>query len=165
MIRFWESIREHKDGHQSLYRISAVILFWAIADGIASFVFPVYLNRVLKDIRLVGLIFGSSSLFGILFDFILGCDQKGRSFKPYFFFSIILSCITYILGFKVNSGWGFLLIMALWGIYFDSLNFGIVDFLSNFTKKQEHAESSGVIEMFYSLGYLIAPIVAGYMIL
>ena len=55
--------------------------------------------------------------------------------------------------------------MALWGIYFDSLNFGIVDFLSNFTKKQEHAESSGVIEMFYSLGYLIAPIVAGYMIL
>ena len=101
----------------------------------------------------------------LFFDFILGCDQNGRSFKPYFFFSIILACITYILGFKVNSALGFLLIMALWGIYFDSLNFGIVDFLSNFTKKQEHAESSGVIQMFYSFGYLIAPIVAGYMVL
>ena len=165
MLRFWESIRKHKDGRQSLYRISVVILFWALADGIASFVFPVYLNQVLKDIRLVGLIFGSSSLFGIFFDFILGCDQNGRSFKPYFFFSIILACITYVLCFKVNSGLRFLLIMALWGIYFDSLNFGIVDFLSNFTKKQEHAESSGVIQMFYSLGYLIAPIVAGYMVL
>lgn len=165
MLRFWESIKKYRDGHQPLYYISIVVLFWALADGIASFVFPVYLNQVLKDIRLVGLIFGSSSLFGILFDFILGCDQNGRSFKPYFVGSIILACITYILGFWANSAMFLLFIMALWGIYYDALNFGIVDFLSHFTRKQEHAESSGVIQMFSSLGYLIAPIVAGYMVL
>ena len=55
--------------------------------------------------------------------------------------------------------------MALWGFYYEALNFALVDFLSGFSKKWEHAQSSGVVQMFYSLGYLLAPLLAGYMIL
>lgn len=165
MLRLFQSLRDYKDGHQPLYYISLVVLFWTIADGIASFAIPVYLKQVFGDLFLVGLIFASSSFFGLFADFYLGSEQKGRVFKPYFILSIIVAAITYLLVFQANSWLVFLLIMALWGVYYEALNFGLIDFLSRFTKKWEHAQCSGVLHMFFSLGYLLAPIIAGFMIL
>lgn len=164
MIRLWRVLKQYRDGHQPLYHISLVLLFWAIADGIASFSLPIFMKQVLGDLFLVGVIFGSSSFFGLLIDFFLGSEQKGRTFKPYFLGSIFLALITYLLVIKANSWQIFLLIMALWGFYFEIINFGLIDFLNRFTKKWEHAQSSGVVQMFSSLGYLLAPLIAGYMI-
>ena len=51
MLRLLRSIKQYKDGHQPLYHISLVILFWALADGIASFVLPVFMKQVFVALR------------------------------------------------------------------------------------------------------------------
>lgn len=165
MLRLFQSLKQYKDGHQPLYYISIVILFWAIADGIASFSLPIFLKQTLNDLSLVGLVIGSSSFFGLIADFIMGSEQKGRTFKPYFVGSVIMAIAAYFLSLKAQSWLVFLLIMAFWGFYYETFNFALIDFLSRFTKKWEHAQSSGVVNMFFALGYLLAPLIAGYVIL
>ncbi|MFC1711101.1 MFS transporter [Patescibacteria group bacterium] len=165
MLRLIRSLKKYQSGHLPLYHISVVVLFWAIADGITSFVLPIFLKQVLKDLFLVGLVFASSSVFGIMADFYYGSEQKGKTFKPYFYLSLLLALLAYVLILFANSWFIFLIVMAFWGVYYQSLNFSIVDFVGRFSKKWEHAQFSGVINMFSSLGYLIAPLIAGYMIL
>lgn len=165
MLRLWESVKKYQASHRSLYRLSIVVLFWALADGIASFAFPVYLKQTLGSLALVGLVFASSSIFGLLTDFYFGSEQKGRSFKPYFFLSIFFAAVAYLIALKAKSVFVFLSIMALWGIYYELINFGIVDFLAHFAQKFERAQSAGVVQMFNSLGYLIAPLIAGASVL
>lgn len=165
MLRLWQAIKQYKDGHQPLYHLSLVILFWSIADGIVSFALPIYLKQVLKDLFLVGLIFASSSFFGLLADIVFGSEQKNRTFRSYFVTSVILAIVAYLLTLKAYSWLSFLLVMALWGVYYESFNFCLVDFLSRFSKKWEHAQASGVVNMFFSLGYLLAPLIAGFVVL
>jgi len=160
MLRFIESIKRYKNDHLPLYRFSLLILFWAIADGIASFSFPIFLQRSLKDLTAVGLVFGSSSLFGLMADLFWGSEQKGKTFKPYFLTAAVCAAAAYIIAISANTIIAFLLIMALWGFYYEAINFTIIDFLSRFTKRFEHAQSSGIVQMFFSLGYLLAPIIA-----
>ncbi|PIS08827.1 hypothetical protein COT75_05105 [Candidatus Beckwithbacteria bacterium CG10_big_fil_rev_8_21_14_0_10_34_10] len=165
MLRLLESIKLYKDGHQPLYRFSLVIIFFTLADGIVSFALPIFMEKTLVNLSLVGLIFGSSSVFGLITAFFLGSEQRGKTYKPYFFQTMVIAAVTFLLALKVNSWLGFLMVMALWGIYYETINFGIIDFLNRFTQKWEHSQSSGVVQMFSSLGYLLGPIIAGYMIL
>lgn len=165
MLRFLQSIKKYQKGHQPLYRFSLVVLFWAIADGVFSFLIPIYMQESLQNLFLMGIIFASSSFFGLLLDFFLGSEQKGRTFKPYFGFSVVLALLTYMLAFKAESPWTFLIIMALWGIYYDSMNFTIVDFVNRFSKKWEHAQSSGVVQMFFSFGVFLGPLLLAYLLL
>jgi len=164
MLRLFDSLKKYRDGHQPLYHISLVVFFWAVADGINSFALPIFMEQVFGDLALVGLVFASSSFFGLLADILMGSEQKGRTFKPYFILSALLAAFSYWLTFKAQSILSFFFIMALWGFYYDALNFGLVDFLSRFSQKDEHSQSSGVVQMLYSLGYLLAPLMAGYMV-
>ncbi|OGD54120.1 hypothetical protein A3J78_02475 [Candidatus Beckwithbacteria bacterium RBG_13_35_6] len=142
-----------------------VILFWSIADGIASFALPIYMEQSLKNLSLVGLIFGCSSVFGLITAFILGSEQKGKTFKPYFYLSAFLAIGCFLLATIAKSWQGFLIIMILWGIYYESMNFCWIDFLGRFSRKWEHANVSGVLEMFSFLGYLLAPLITGFIVL
>ncbi len=165
MLRIIQSLRNYKDDHLPLYHLCLVVLFWSVADGVASFALPIFLNQTFKDLFLVGLVFSSSSMFGLLADIWMGSEQKSRSFKPYFILSLSLAFLAYLLSLFAGSVLTFVLIMALWGFYYEGFNFGVIDFLSHFAKKHEHAQSSGIVQMFVSLGYLLAPLMAGYLII
>jgi len=165
MLRFLQSIKKYRDGHQPLYHISLVVFLWALADGIISFALPIFLKQSFQSLTIVGIIFASSSFFGLIADILLGSEQKGRTFKSYFILSSLLAVSAYLLALKSRSVLSFVIVMALWGFYYDIFNFGLIDFLNKFSSKWEHAQSSGVVQMFFCLGYLIAPITAGYMVL
>ncbi|PIP51951.1 hypothetical protein COX09_04210, partial [Candidatus Beckwithbacteria bacterium CG23_combo_of_CG06-09_8_20_14_all_47_9] len=60
--------------------------------------------------------------------------------------------------------WLFLLAMSLWGVYYDLKNFGSFDFVARFTKTAEHSSSFGVMTVFQAAGYLLAPLIAGWLI-
>jgi len=52
--------------------------------------------------------------------------------------------------------------MGVWGLYYDLLNFGSFDFVSQAVEKGEYVLSSGVMSVFKSLGCFLAPILAGF---
>ena len=164
MLRLFQSLKQYKDGHQPLYHFSLIILFWALADGVFSYVLPVFMEQSLKNLSLVGLVFSSSSVFGLISSFYLGSEQKGRTFKPYYLISMALAIIAYLLALKAHSWFIFIIIMALWGVYYEGINFCWMDFLNRFSQKFEHSGAAGILQMFSALGYLLGPIIAGFLI-
>jgi MFS family permease len=54
--------------------------------------------------------------------------------------------------------------MGLWGVYFDMYGFGLFDFIGRATNPKDHSDGFGLIQIFRSLGLLVAPIIAGYFI-
>ncbi len=164
MLRLFKAIKRYKQGHKPLYRFSLVILFWALADGVVSFALPIYMEQSLKDLALVGLVFGSSSVFGAMGSIFFGFEQKGRTFKPYFLVAMVMAAAAYLLALKAQSWSAFLVIMALWGFYYEGINFCWMDFLGRYTQKTEHSGAAGVMQMFNALGYLLGPLLAGWFI-
>jgi MFS family permease len=55
--------------------------------------------------------------------------------------------------------------MAIWGFYYDLKSFGTLDFMSRYSKKSELAGNFGTNQSFQALGCLLAPLIAGFLII
>ncbi|MDD3035788.1 MAG: MFS transporter [Candidatus Saccharimonadaceae bacterium] len=139
-------------------------MFWCVFDGLLSYITPIVLTEAGFSETMMGIIIGTSSIAGAVFDFFLCRVFKKASFKRIFLIMFIVCAIYPLILWQAKSFWVFIIAMALWGIYYDLFNFGSLDYLGNNTNKQEHASSSGVLQVFRSLGYLLAPIFAGFVI-
>lgn len=150
--------------HEGLYLLSLVILFWAIFDGITSYITPLILTERGLSKTAMGLIIGSSSVTGAVFDFLM-CKVFKNSYWRRIFLVMFCLCAFYLFILAAaQTVWMFILAMALWGIYYDLKNFGSFDFIARFTKVGEHGSSFGVLTVFQAGGYLAAPVVAGLLI-
>ncbi len=150
--------------HQALYLLSLVLLFWAVFDGITSYITPLVLTQGGLSKTMMGLIYASSSVFGAGFDFLM-CKIFKNSYYRRVFLGMFAVCGLYLLSLATaKTIWLFLLAMAFWGIYYDLKTFGSFDFVARFTKVNEHGSSFGVLSVFTAGGYLIAPIIAGLVI-
>lgn len=150
--------------HQGLYFLSLMILFWGIFDGITTYITPLVLTEHGMSKTVMGLIIGSSSVFGAIFDFLMCKIFKNSYFRRSFLLMFGL-CIIYLIVLATASTLSlFLLAMVLWGIYYDLKNFGSFDFITRFTRPNEHSSSFGVLAVFQASGYLVAPIIAGLLI-
>jgi len=54
--------------------------------------------------------------------------------------------------------------MLLWGLYYDLITFGVHDFIAKEVRHDQHASGHAFIGIFKTLGYIIGPILAGFMI-
>jgi MFS family permease len=144
--------------------LSGMIFFWAIFDGILSYVSPiVFSNAGLTNTEL-GIVVGSSSLFGALFDILISRLVKNPHYRRlYLFFFIACAAVPLVLS-QAKTIPFFVLVMALWGIYFDFVNFGNLDFVSRLRDPEQSTFLFGVIMVFKSIGYILAPIIAGLII-
>lgn len=157
-------MRDYGQKHQALYLLSLVILFWAVFDGITTYITPLVLTQGGLSKTAMGLIIGSSSIFGAGFDFLM-CKLFKNSYYRRIFLAMFAFSFFYLLALAAaKTPWLFLLAMVLWGVYYDLKNFGSFDFVVRFTKIQEHSSSFGVISVFQAGGYLLAPIIAGLLI-
>jgi len=74
-------------------------------------------------------------------------------------------CLIYpLLLWQSKTLWLFLLAMAIWGIYYDLHGFGIFDFIGRHTEKKDHSSNFGIIQIFQSLGVILAPLIVGFVI-
>lgn len=150
--------------HEALYLLSLVILFWAVFDGITTYVTPLVLTEGGLSKTAMGLIIASSSIFGAGFDFLMVKIFKNNHWRRLFLLMLAIS-FAYLLALALaKTVWLFLAAMVLWGIYYDLKNFGSFDFVARFTKTDEHSSSFGVITVFQAGGYLLAPLIAGFLI-
>lgn len=154
-------IKGYGNKHKALYVLALMILFWAVYDGIITFITPLIMTESgLSGIQM-GIIIGTSSISGAIFDFIACRIFKNMIFRRMFLIMFVLCFLYPLLLFNANSFWLYLVAMAIWGIYYDLKNFGELDFVARHMAPKEHSSSFGVLQVFKSLGYLIAPILAG----
>ncbi len=147
-----------------LYSLSMMLFFWAIFDGILGYLVPLVVTQAGMSKTEMGIIFGSSSIFGALLDFVLSKYLSNTHFRKLFFLMFGI-CILYpLILWQAKTVPVFLLAMAMWGFYFDIQNFGTFDFVGRRKDQDIHAENFGIIFIFKSLGYLLAPIIAGLLI-
>ena len=157
-------VRRYGKQHQALYSLALMILFWSVFDGTTTYITPLIMTEAGMTKTLIGIIIGSSSVFGAVFDFLMCRLFKRGHFRRIFMLMFGL-CFAYLaVLYLAQSVALFGLAMALWGVYYDLKNFGSFDFVSRFVKVEEYTSSFGVLSVFQAVGYLLAPIMAGFLI-
>lgn len=154
-------IKQYGMKHRPLYLVSVMIFFLMIFDGILAYALP---NLIIQDgfsNAEMGIILGSSSIVGAVFDFVLGKIIRKPHYRRLYFAVFILSFVFLLLLYGANTLWMYLAAMAAWGMYWDLYHFANIDFVSSTMPEPERASSFGVMSVFQSLGSLIAPILAG----
>jgi MFS family permease len=147
-----------------LNALAVMILFWALFDGVISYVTPIAISEKLHSESLMGIIYGTSSISGALFDFLACRIFKNTHYKRLFVIMFAICFVYPLILFKANSFVVYVFAMAMWGIYYDLKNIANMDYVGRKIDVEKHAGSFGVLQMFQSTGYLIAPIVAGYVV-
>lgn len=130
-----------------------------------SYVAPIYLEEILHDTKLMGFVFASSSVFGILADLLLGSLLRKRNYIFFLAGSGILGLAFPILFLLLPPTiFVMVLAMAVWGIYYEMIRFGKFKFIPRFFKKEEHALSWGLITVFSALAVTVSPLVASHIL-
>src|SRR3989344_5787588 len=109
--------------HQALYLLSLVILFWAVFDGITTYVTPLVLIEAGMSKTVMGLVYASSSVFGAAFDFLMCKVFKNSYYRRVFLVMFIFSALYLFSLATAKTLWLFMLAMLFWGVYYDLKNF------------------------------------------
>lgn len=157
-------IKNYKARPKALYILGCMLLFWALFDGIISFMTPIIITNKGISETLMGIIIGTSSITGALFDFIICRLFKDTYYKRIFLVMFVICLVYPLILYKANIFIVYILAMALWGVYYDLKNVGNFDFIGRHTPKDKHAENFGLIQVFQAIGYLVAPIFVGFII-
>jgi MFS family permease len=162
---FIDHAQKYGNQHRSLYALSIMILFWAMFDTVITYITPLVLTEHGLSNTMMGIIIGSSSVFGALFDLFMTKIAPRATFRRLFLAMFAICLIYPLILWQAKSIWMFLLAMALWGVYYDLVNFGKFNFIGRFQKMSEHSSSFGIVEVFQAIGVSLAPIFVGITII
>lgn len=151
----------YRSKHSKLYVLGVMLFFWAIFDASFSYLVPVVITQSGYTRTFMGLVLGSSSLFGAGLDLLLSKFLHNTHFRRIYLVMFGLCFLCPALLWKDNPLFVFVGAMAVWGFYYDLFNFGNIDFVSRKSAPKEHSHCFGVIWVFRALGYSIAPLLIG----
>jgi MFS family permease len=144
-----------------VFVFSFAILFWTIFDGMLSYITPLLMEEQGLSTSMIGLVIGSSSIVGALFDFIICKIFTNINFRRMFLIMFAVCFIYPLILWQATSVWMFLIAMAIWGIYYDLYGFGLFDFVGKYIKRANHSASFGIVQSFRALGGILAPFIIG----
>ncbi len=154
----------HLNSRHILYLFCLMMLFWALFDGTVAYLVPIAITESGMSHTLMGIILGTSSVAGALFDFLLCRFFTNTYYKRLFVWMFAVCLFVPFILYKADTFLMFLLAMVLWGIYYDFKGIGVFNFVGKGTDFDKHAESFSLIQIFLSLGYLIAPLCVGFLV-
>lgn len=155
---------QYKEKEKPIYLLCLMLLFWALFDGIISFLTPItMINHGISETGM-GMIIGTASITGALFDFFLCRLFTDTSYKRLFLYMFAVCLVYPFILFNANTIFVYLIAMALWGIYYDLRNIGSFDYINRNTKKKQYANRFNLLMIFTTIGYLLAPLLAGALI-
>jgi MFS family permease len=149
---------------KDLFALSLMFFFWTIFDGIVSYSTPIFITQNGLSNTYMGLILATSSIGGALFDFVLVHFVRNTNFRRLFLLMFLASLIYPFVLFSSKLVILYIAAMVIWGIYYDLGNFGEYDFIGRRIGVSRHTDGFGIISVFSSLGYMIAPLIAGAII-
>lgn len=161
LFRILTHHRRHGFLPRAIYQVSLLLFFWALYDGVISYLTPLIISAREYSLFLVGLVISFSSLIGAAIDLLLGVFLKQVNYKVLYFWLLLLSLSYLLILFFSRDLASLLFLMLIWGLYYNLQAFANYDFVSRDPSSLHHSTSFGLITLFKSLGYLIAPVVAG----
>lgn len=143
-----------------------VLLFLiSLGDAIMSYYSPVYIERSLSSGFLMGLIISTSSIAGVVTDFLLARSPRSQNFRVFFVFSIAIGLLFPLsLMFLPPVIPALILSMMVWGIYYELVQFSNFLFIKTYITKDRYPTAWGVLSSLKSAGYLAGPFIAAYLI-
>lgn len=163
-FRLYSQIRNLGLNNKLLYMVATMLFFWAMFDGILGYLVPLVITQAGFSDTVMGIIFGSSSIVGGVFDFLLSKFLNNTHFRRLYLAMLAICALYPLILWQAKGVWMFLLAMAMWGIYYDLQNFGDFDFVGRKADPDVHTAHFGVLTSFKSIGYLLAPLLAGLLI-
>lgn len=157
-------IQTYKSSKSPLYSFALLFFFISIFDAVFSYVAPVILEQNQLSPTHIGIIIGSISLFGALFDIILFKIIKEVHVRRILLTVIVLSLAALLIFWYANTMVLYLFSMALWGLIYDLRNFGKFNFMSKYIEKKDHSSAFGITSVFENLGYFIGPLIVGMLL-
>lgn len=151
--------------HKQLYAVALMLFFFAIFDGIFSFITPLYITQKGISEGMMGIIIGSSSIAGLLFDLLLCRILKDTRYRFVYLLMFIICFLYPLILWQANIIAIFIIAMALWGLYYDLLALANYDFIARTSKKEEYSTNFSVLRIFLDLGYFLAPLITGFIII
>jgi Na+/melibiose symporter-like transporter len=151
--------------NKKLFLAGMMVFFFVIFDGILMYLAPIVITGAGISDSTMGLIIGSSSIAGMLFDFFLCRFLKQTHFRRIFFLMFILAVAFPIFLFGGKTVAIYLAAMAVWGFYYDFFNIGTIDFVERTGEPQRQVSDFGVLSFFQGSGYLLAPFLGSLLLL
>lgn len=152
------------EARASLYLVATMMLFWTMAEGIVSFITPLKIEEAGFSDTLMGVILGTSSIAGALFDFVAVKLFKDTYYKRIFAAMFILCLIYPLVLMQAATPLLFVIAMAIWGVYYDLRNIGNYDFVARTSADENSSGHFGVIQSFQSVGWILGPILTGFLV-
>lgn len=134
--------------------------FISLSDAYMAYFVPIVIMAAGYSATSMGLLYGSSSIFGAIFDLILARVLRNTHYKRMYLYTIVLAACFPILLFTNSIFWFYLLAMATWGLYYNLFMFGYFDFVAREEKMADHSGSFSKLYMFRNLGLVIGPLLA-----
>lgn len=153
------------DTSSTLLSVGMMIFFFVIFDGVLMYLAPIIITRTGVSESLMGLIIGSSSIAGLLFDFILCRAIEETHYRRIFLFMLLFAALYPLILFGGTTITIYIIAMAVWGFYYDFYNIGTLDFVERTADPINHVSNFGVLRAFEGLGYLIAPFAGSLLLL
>ena len=147
-----------------IYTFGAMTLFFMLFEGMVSYILPITITGQGLSKTMLGIILAAAAVSGAFFDFAIYKIFKEAHYRRLFFAMFASSALYLFLVWIANSFLLFLAAMAIWGFFYDLKSFGTIDFVSRYSKKKEVAGNFGIIQTFQAIGYLLAPLIAGFLI-
>jgi len=148
-----------------IYLFGIVILLFALFDGIITYLIPLVTLEHGLSKTLIGIIIGSAAVAGAFFDFVIYKIFKNPIYRRLFIVMFAAAFVYLFIIWHAKSFILYILAMIMWGFYYDLKNFGTMDFACRYFPKQEQTANFGLIQVFQSLGCLLAPLIAGFLII
>ena len=145
---------------------SLVMFFITMGDSIMSYVSPIYFEEVLHNSTQMGLLIASSSLFGFVADLIISKLFPNKRYSFFLIWTIFLA-ILFPLSYAFLSPTITVLIfgMAVWGIYYEFLEFSNFHFIHEHQNPSDHSKSFGTLQSIRSIAWIVAPLVSSMLLM
>ena len=130
-----------------------------------SYVSPVYIEAHVQNSTSMGLVISASSVIGILCDFIFARIFKQKSFIFFIWAAIICSAL-FPISFSLlpPSISIFMLGMAIWGVYYELLQFSDFNFIKQSLPLRSYSSGWGMLSSFKATAYFLGPLIAGLLL-
>lgn len=137
-----------------------MLFFWTLFEGSVEYVAPLKITQSGFSETFLGLLIGSSSVFGALFDLYLSHYFTNTHFRRIFLLMFAISFVFPLLLWKGTLLF-YIFAMVAWGIYYDLSHFGIYDYVGRKISAENHSKQFGMIEIYKSLGFILSPLIIG----
>lgn len=138
----------------------AVLALVQLADALMTYIAPVVIERTVQNAGIMGIIIASSSLIGMVMDFVFAKTFVGKKF--HFFLRFLLAIAFFfplsLLFFKFIPS--FIFGMVIWGVYFEAMVFSNYHAIHEFVEPHLHAKAWGAIMLLRNFTLVVGPFVA-----